>query len=123
MSDEDRIEMGNEDFNPFDPEFIRNPEPSWQHVLANYPIAFHRDYQMWFVNSHDLCREMLKHEGFTPNYRHWEFAPPPKSEEEKLDFERMMDHSLFMVDRRNHLRLKKLVAPAFSRPVMARIDD
>lgn len=123
MTEENRIEISDDDFNPFDPEFIRNPEPSWQYVLSNYPIAFHRDLQMWFVNSHELCAEMLKNNDFTTNYRHWEYAEPEKSEAEKIDFERMMDHSLFMTDRKEHFRLRKLIAPAFSRPVMEQIDE
>jgi cytochrome P450 len=114
----DRIEI----FNPFSPEFVRAPHATWQRLLREYPIAWHKDLTMWIVNSHELCGEMLKNDLFTPNYRVWEHAPPPKPESEKNDFDRMTDHSLFMVDQKAHLRLRKLTLPAFARPVMSKID-
>jgi cytochrome P450 len=123
MSNDNRPEIDFNDFNPFSPDFIREPHAVWQRLLAEYPIAFHKDLQMWIVNSHELCGAMLKSNDFTPDYRVWEFAPPPKPEAEKIDFERMTDHSLFVVGRKEHLRLRKLTMPAFSRPVMSRIDS
>lgn len=117
-----RIEIDGRIFNPFSHDFIRNPDPVWQRLLRDYPIAWHRDLQMWVVNSHELCERMLKDNQFTPNYRLWEHAPPVKPESEKNDFDRMTDHSLFMVSPEQHLRLRKLTLPAFSRGVMSSID-
>lgn len=118
----DRIEIDGRTFNPFSHDFIRNPDPVWQMLLRDYPIAWHKDLHMWFVNSHELCEKMLKDNRFTPNYRVWEHAPPPKAEAEKNDFDHMTDHSLFMVTPAAHLRLRKLTLPAFGRPVMHKID-
>lgn len=117
-----RVEIDGRVFNPFAPDFIRDPEPVWQRLLRDYPVAWHKDLQMWIVSTHERCSEMLKNNVFTPNYRVWEHAPPPKAEDDKNDFDRMTDHSLFMVSPQAHLRLRKLTMPAFSRPVMARID-
>jgi len=117
-----RIEIDSRVFNPFSKDFIRNPDPVWQRLLAEYPIAWHRELQMWIVNSHALCERMLKDNRFTPNYRVWEHAPPDKAEADKNDFDRMTDHSLFMVTPDRHLRLRKLTLPAFGKPVMAKID-
>ncbi|MDD3763566.1 MAG: cytochrome P450 [Nevskiales bacterium] len=119
---EGRIEIDGRIFNPFSHDFIRNPDPVWQVLLKDYPIAWHKDLQMWVVNTHALCEAMLKDNRFTPNYRMWEHAPPPTPEAEKNDFDRMTDHSLFMVTPQEHLRLRRLTLPAFSRPVMSKID-
>jgi len=73
-----RIEIDSGVFNPFSPDFIRHPRETWQRLLREYPIAWHKELQMWIVNSHELCDKLLKNNQFTPSYRAWEFAPPEK---------------------------------------------
>lgn len=116
------VEIGGTVFNPFSPDFIRDPTDTWQMLLRDYPIASHRDLQMWMVNSHELCSAMLKDNRFSPNFRLWEHAPPDKAEEDKNDWDHVFDHSLFVVGQREHLKLRKLTMPAFSKPVMGKID-
>lgn len=116
-------EIGASDFNPFSKEFVDDPFDVWERLCTQTPFAWHRDLRMWIASSHDVCVRILKDNRFTPNYRFWEFAPPPKAEEDKLDFERMMDHALFMVDNAGHRRLRKLTMPAFSKRVMESIDE
>jgi cytochrome P450 len=110
-------------FNPMAPEFIRDPDETWRRLVLEYPVAFHRDMGMWVVSSHDLCLKMMMDLRFSPNYRHWEYAPPEKPEAEKDDFDITMDHSLFTVSPKQHLRLRKLTMPAFARHVMSKIDE
>lgn len=117
-----RIEIDRHIFNPYSKDFIRHPRPTWQRLVKDFPVAFHKDLQMWMVNSHEYCGEMLKNNAFTPNYRVWEHAPPEKAEADKNDYDRVFDHSLFTVSTRDHLKLRKLTMPAFSRPVMGKID-
>lgn len=118
----ERVEIDARVFNPYSKDFIRNPDPAWQVLLRDYPIAWHRDLQMWIVSSHELCDRMLKDNRFTPNFRAWEHAPPPKSEDQKNDFDRAFEKGFFAVSPQEHLRLRKLTMPAFSRPVMGKID-
>ncbi|MEQ9010462.1 cytochrome P450 [Algiphilus sp.] len=118
-----RVEIDGTVFNPFSPDFIRAPTETWQKLLRDYPIAWHRDLQMWVVNSHELCGALLKDNRFSPNFRLWEHAPPEKAEADKNDWDHVFDHSLFVVDPRTHLKMRKLTMPAFSKPVMAKIDD
>ena len=117
-----RIEIDRRVFNPYSKDFIRQPRATWQRLVKEFPVAYHKDLQMWMVNSHEYCSEMLKNNIFTPNYRVWENAPPAKAEEDKNDYDRVFDHSLFTVSTRDHLKLRKLTMPAFSRPVMGKID-
>lgn len=117
-----RIEIDGSIFNPYAKDFIRKPQEVWQRLLREYPIAWHKDLQMWIVNSHALCAEMLKNNAYTPNYRAWELAPPAKAEADKNDWDRVFDHSLFVVPTQEHLKLRKLTMPAFSKPVMGKID-
>jgi cytochrome P450 len=92
-------------------------------LLRDYPIAWHKDLQMWLVSSHELCDRMLKDNRFTPNFRAWEHAPPEKKEEDKNDFDKAFEKGFFAVSTADHLRLRKLTMPAFSRPVMGKIDE
>jgi cytochrome P450 len=120
---DDRCEIDLSVFNPTAPEFIRDPGETWRRLVLDYPVAFHRDMGLWVVSSHELCLEMMKDLRFSPNYRHWEYAPPPKAEADKDDFDITMDHSLFTVSAEQHLRLRKLTMPAFARHVTRKIDD
>lgn len=118
----DRVEIDARVFNPYSKDFIRNPDPVWQVLLRDYPIAWHKDLGMWLVSSHELCDRMLKDNRFTPNFRAWEHAPPPKAEADKNDFDKAFEKGFFAVTPQEHLRLRKLTMPAFSRPVMGKID-
>ena len=117
-----RIEIDARVFNPYSKDFIRNPDPVWQVLLRDYPVAWHKDLGMWLVSSHELCDKLLKDNRFTPNFRAWEFAPPPKAEADKNDFDKAFEKGFFAVSTADHLRLRKLTMPAFSRPVMGKID-
>lgn len=110
-------------FNPYSKDFIRNPDPVWQTLMRDYPIAWHKDLQMWIVSSHELCQDLLKDNRFTPDFRAWEHAPPPKAEADKNDFDKSFEKGFFAVSPADHLRLRKLTMPAFSRPVMGKIDE
>ncbi|HEY0914015.1 MAG TPA: cytochrome P450 [Solimonas sp.] len=117
-----RIEIDGKIFNPYSRDFIRSPWATWDKLVKEFPVAWHKDLSMWVVSSHEALMDMLKDNRFSTNYKHWEFAPPPKPVEQQNHFERAIDAGLFAVDPLQHLRLRKLTMPAFSKPVMAKID-
>lgn len=117
-----RIEIDSRVFNPYSKDYIRNPDPVWQVLLRDYPIAWHKELGMWLVSTHELVDKMLKDNRFSPFFGHWEHAPPPKPEDQKTDFDRAYEVGFFAVSPKDHLRLRKLTMPAFSKPVMGKID-
>ena len=117
-----RIEIDGAIFNPYSKDFIRSPWATWERLVREFPVAWHKDLQMWVVNSHEALNDMLKDNRFSTNYKHWEHAPAPKPVEQQNHFERAIDAGLFAVDPKEHLRLRKLTMPAFSKPVMGKID-
>ena len=117
-----RAEIDFSIYNPFSPDFIRDPMPTWQRLLRDYPVAWHRDIRMWVVCPHELAFETLKSPRFSLRFEDWEFAPPPKPEAEETDFDRSRKYGLGSVDAAGHLRLRKLTAPAFSKRVMHQIE-
>ena len=117
-----RIEIDGRIYNPYSKDFIRKPHDTWQMLIRDYPIAWHKDLQMWLVNSHELNDRMLKDNRFSPNFREWKLAPPLKAEADKNHFDRALEKGFFATTQKDHLRLRKLTMPAFSKPVMGRID-
>jgi cytochrome P450 len=117
-----RIEIDSRVFNPYSKDYIRNPDPVWQVLLRDYPIAWHKELGMWLVSTHELVDRMLKDNRFSPFFGHWEHAPPPKPEDQKTDFDRAYEVGFFAVSPKDHLRLRKLTMPAFAKPVMGKID-
>jgi cytochrome P450 len=117
-----RVEIDGSIFNPYSKDFIRSPWSTWERLVKDFPVAWHKDLNMWVVSSHDALSEMLKDNRFSTNYKHWEHAPAPKPKEQQNHFERAIDSGLFAVEVKGHLRLRKLTMPAFSKPVMGKID-
>lgn len=117
-----RVEIDGTLFNPYSKDFIRSPWATWDRLVKEFPVAWHKDLQMWVVSSHEALSDMLKDNRFSTNYKHWEHAPAPKPVEQQNHFERAINSGLFAVDVKEHLRLRKLTMPAFSKPVMGKID-
>lgn len=118
-----RAEIDFSIFNPYDMEFIRNPYPTWDVLMDNYPVAWHKDMNVWVITRHDLCFEALRTPKFSLSFRHYKHAPPMKPESEWNDFEKSMQFSLGNVKPDEHIRLRKLTQPAFARQVMDQIQD
>ena len=53
----------------------------------------------------------------------WEYAPEKKAIEDMDPFEKLMNNNLFFLDRKNHLRLRKLALPAFSPRIMQQMKE
>lgn len=82
-------------------------------------VGWYEPWQAWIVTSHELCKKVLVDDRLTPNFMRWKFAPPEAAEADKNDFERMLDHGLFRLEKEAHLRVRRLAAKAFS----ARVTD
>jgi cytochrome P450 len=119
----DRLEIDFDVYNPFDPEFVRDPFAQFERLTRQYPVAFHTGINAWLVTTHDLTAELLKSPKFSSSFADWNDAPPEKPEDEWTIYERVMSRSLLTVGPKDHLRLRRLTAPAFSRRVMDQIED
>jgi cytochrome P450 len=110
-------------YNPFDAEFARNPWPVFERMLIDYPVAYHTGLKAWLVAPHELAWEVTRSPRFSTNFADWNDAPPSKPESEWSLYDRVGANNLGVVSRADHLRLRKLTAPAFSRHVMDQIED
>lgn len=117
-----RAEIDYSIYSPYDKDFARNPYPTWQRLLNDHPVAWHRDLKSWVICPHDLCFDALRSPKFSLSFRDYKYALPKKPESEWNDFDRAMEFGLGVVSPQEHLRLRKLTQPAFARQVMDQIE-
>ena len=75
------------------------------------------------VTGHENIINCLLDRRLSTDFNLWEYAPAKKPIEEMDAFEKLMNNNLFFLDRKNHLRLRKLALPAFSPRIMERMKD
>lgn len=118
----ERVEIDFSVYNPFDPEFVKNPLPVLERMLTRYPVAFHTGLNAWVVSPHDLSSLVMRDRRFSTRYEDWNDAPPPTPKDRWTLYDKCMSESLLNVGPDEHQRLRRLTAPAFSRRVMDQIE-
>ena len=116
-----RLEIDFSVYNPFAMSFIENPFPVLERMLNEFPVAFHKDINAWFVSPHELAAEVLRSPRFSTRQADWKDAPPPPAGTWTL-WDRLQEVSMINVGPEQHMRLRRLTAPAFSRRVMDQIE-
>ena len=116
-----RVEIDFSVYNPFALSFVENPFPVLKRVLNEFPVAFHKDINAWFVSPHELAAEVLRSPRFSTRPADWKDAPPPPADTGTL-WDRLQEISMINVGPEQHMRLRRLTAPAFSRRVMDQIE-
>jgi len=86
-------------------------------------MGWYEPWQAWIVTSHELCKTILADERLTPDFMKWKFAPSEQSDAEKNDFERMLDHALFRLDKLAHRRVRRLASQAFAMRMTASMES
>ncbi len=109
-------------YQPESDAFLKDPMPFQRRMSKECPIAFYAPWSSWIVNTHKLCAKLMKDPVLSTRFSEWEFAPQPKPEAEKNDFDHMFDSSLFVMSYEDHHRMRKLTLPAFSSRVLEKIE-
>ena len=110
-------------FNPSSKDFIHNPIPTLEKLSEEFPIARFDAWQAWLISGHENILNCLLDRRLSTDFNLWEFAPDKKPVEEMDAFEKLMNNNLFFLDRKNHLRLRKLALPAFSPRIMKKMKE
>ena len=108
---------------PSSKDFIHDPVPTLERLSAEFPIARFEAWQAWLVTGHQNIISCLLDRRLSTDFNLWEFAPAKKPFEEMDAFEKLMNNNLFFLDRKNHLRLRKLALPAFSPRIMEKMKE
>jgi cytochrome P450 len=110
-------------FNPSSKDFIHDPIPTLQKLSSEYPISRFDQWQAWLVTGHENILKCLLDPRLSTDFNLWEYAPEKKAIEDMDPFEKLMNNNLFFLDRKNHLRLRKLALPAFSPRIMEQMKE
>ena len=110
-------------FDPSSKDFIHDPVPTLERLSAEFPIARFDAWQAWLITGHQNIISCLLDRRLSTDFNLWEFAPAKKPFEEMDAFEKLMNNNLFFLDRKNHLRLRKLALPAFSPRIMEKMKE
>jgi len=110
-------------FNPASKEFIHDPVPTLEKLSAEHPISRFDAWQAWLITGHQNIITCLLDTRLSTDFNLWEHAPDKKPVEEMDAFEKLMNNNLFFLDRKNHLRLRKLALPAFSPRIMEKMKE
>ena len=86
-------------------------------------MGWYEPWQAWIVTSHELCKEIYTDERLTPDFMKWKFAPPEQPDDQKNDFERMLDNALFRLDKLSHRRVRRLASKAFALRMTATMEN
>lgn len=104
-------------FNPNDPPFLQNPYPTYQKLLAESPIFFDGETQMWFFARHQDMDAILRDKHFGRSILHLmsreELGIPPDNPTYE-PFINLGKHSMFDKEPPEHTRLRSLVHKAFT---------
>ena len=117
-----RVEIDFSVYNPYDMAFMQDPFPVLERMLNEFPVAFHKDLNGWFVSPHDLAAEVLRSPRFSTRTADWKDAPQSRPENEWTLYDRLASISMINAGPQQHMRLRRLTAPAFSRRVMDQIE-
>jgi hypothetical protein len=116
----------------FDAEFIKNPYPTYQHLLTNSRIHFIEHFGgAWLVTHYDDALDVLRDARFSAA-RASSFVElfPPEQREQIQDLGRCLSMWLVVLDGGEHLRLRRLLNKAFTprtienmRPAIEQLAD
>jgi cytochrome P450 len=66
-----RLEIDFSVYDPFAMAFIEDPFPVLERMLNEFPVAFHKDINAWFVSPHELAAEVLRSPRFSTRLADW----------------------------------------------------
>jgi cytochrome P450 len=116
-----RVEIDFSVYNPFDVAFMNDPIPVLDRMLSHYPVAFHKNIGAWMVSPHDLAAFVLRSPKFSTRMQDWNNYQPSRLGQDTL-YDRVHRRSMTNVGTEEHMRFRRLTAPAFSRRVMDQIE-
>ncbi|EPX57901.1 putative cytochrome P450 hydroxylase [Cystobacter fuscus DSM 2262] len=107
-----------------DPAFVRDPYPTYAWLREKAPAYRWKARGDAIVFSrHKDVRALVLDRRFSNDYRMWEFARKEEWPAEHAEYKSIMDNGLFGLADADHLRVRKLVSPAFTPRAAERMRD
>lgn len=97
-----------------DPEFIRNPYPTYRYLREHVPAYDWSERASVVFSRYSEVRTVLTDRGFSTNFNDWEHAQPIHELPELADFYYQQKHGFYEVSEADHLRIRKLARGTFT---------
>ncbi|MFQ3566609.1 MAG: cytochrome P450 [Aggregatilineales bacterium] len=104
-------------FDPHDPDFLRDPYPTYDRLRAEGPIQFDEAAGMWFVFTYEDVTALLRDRRLGRQIDHVlsrEARGLPPKNPAYAPFDALSEHSMFDKEPPDHTRLRSLVHKAFT---------
>lgn len=101
-------------FDPEDPAYIEDPYPTYRRLREEAPRYHWAAADAWIVSRYDDVLAVMRDRRLTLSRSAWEHAPKPVEGAPVDAFQRLMSRMLFQLSERDHTRIRKLAAPAFT---------
>lgn len=110
-------------YNPNSPEYLHDAVSQCLALKSRGPLVWYEPWQAWIMTRMPDIMACWKAEYLSSDFYDWEFAPARPPADQWSNFETaMIGHSL-LADHDHHRLVRKVVAPAFSRNVVDKIQD
>lgn len=110
-------------FDPLDPDFTRNPHPLYARMREQAPVYWWEQGQSFLITRHDDVTALQRDRRFSTDPRDWIHAAPPAAEGPAAALERLAAAGLLTAPPAEHLRLRRLINPAFTPRAAAARED
>jgi cytochrome P450 len=97
-----------------DPDFTRDPHPTWDALRAADPVAWVPEIDAWVITGNAALRDAMRHPDLSPSVRYWKHHEPVDADAEPTPQQRFHASGLFNVSPQDHLRLRRLINRAFT---------
>jgi cytochrome P450 len=110
-------------FDPFAPGFDADPHPVFRALRDRDPVHWWAMGRGWLVTRYEDVSTCLRDRRLSTNYQDWEFAPPRPPGVAPTPLQRLMDGGLFSMPDADHVRVRRLVSPAFTPRAVERLRE
>jgi cytochrome P450 len=101
-------------FNPYAPGHDADPSPVYRQLREHHPVyRWERGRAFILSRYHDVVA-LMKDPRFSRSVKAYRYYQPIPDLPEYADFRSASDHSILMSDHDDHLRLRRLINPAFT---------
>ena len=101
-------------FNPYAPGYDADPTPVYRHLREHHPIYRWDRGRAFILSRYQDVVGLMKDPRFSRSVKAFRHYQPIPDLPEYADFRSAADHSILMSDHDDHLRLRRLINPAFT---------
>lgn len=110
-------------FNPYAPGFDEDPSPTYRYLQTHAPVYFWARGQAYLLSKYEDVVQVIKDPRFSRSMRDGKFYRPLPIDPEYEGYRIATENGLFMVSPASHLRLRRLVNPAFAPKSVAWLSE